>query len=57
MCIGRQVLCQNNQGVIRNYFNIFSAGGGIIIFQMPVEFNQHPTKKQWNKGIYDAYNN
>jgi hypothetical protein len=38
--------------IIRNYFNIFCAGGGIIIFQKPVELNQHHPKKQWKKAIY-----
>ena len=36
----RQVLCQNRPIGIRNYFNIFGAGGGIKIFQTPVEIIQ-----------------
>jgi hypothetical protein len=41
--MGRQVLCQNRRIGIRNYFNIFDAGGGIKIFQKPVEFIQQMT--------------
>jgi hypothetical protein len=37
----RQGLCQNRHIFIRNYFNIFSAGGGIIILKKAVEFIQH----------------
>lgn len=39
--MGGQVLCQNKHIGIRNYFNIFVAGGGIKIFQNLVEFIQH----------------
>jgi hypothetical protein len=41
--MGGQVLCQNRRIGIRNYFNIFGAGGGIKIFQNPVEFIQQMT--------------
>lgn len=37
----RQGLCQNSAVFIRNYFNIFSAGGGIHFFQKHVELIQH----------------